>query len=89
MNPMTGELANPLFLSEEYKKLFKELPERLQAEAQAKLAGRDRAMTDISDDSELSEWARRMREYQTEKPDGQAAQRRLCQLQKKLAKIEK
>jgi hypothetical protein len=89
MNPMTGELYANNEANKEFFKKLTEVPERLRAEAEAKLAGRDRAMTDISDDSELSEWAREQRKYQTEKPSDEAAQRRLRQMERELAKAEK
>jgi hypothetical protein len=92
MNPYSGELvADLMTVPAKMREQFVEIPGELTKAAADKLAGRERAMTDISEDSELSKFAREVRAMRvvkppTESPTGNAAQRRLRQMQRKAEK---
>lgn len=86
MNPMTGEIVADLStLDPEQQKQFRKIKDEAAAdEARKLLNGRTRAMVDISGESRLAAEARSMRAsgWDTEKPTGKAAHRRLRQIAK-------
>lgn len=92
MDPRSGMIVDDMDgLTDEQRQHFVQFPEHLAKLAHEKLAGRRHAMVDISGNGKLASFAREQRnlpltaaerEAHTEKPTGNAAQRRLRQMAK-------
>lgn len=81
MDPNAGHIIDNLNeIDPERRQFYRKLEGREADLAREFLAGRKAGTIDISGDSELAKVARGLREWQTEKPEGRAARRRLAKL---------